>query len=359
MSLLPDISLSLKQLFFGFTGVSLFFYISRFNIRAIANLSKPFYWITVLLLVLVLLIGEGEGVRRWIDLGPVNLQPSEIAKVSVPLYLMGVRGNLKKLMAGMLPWFLILVEPDLATSSVVLLLTLYVIFITARDLKIVLFLFSVIITPVVSFWKWTYAAFLAAVSVSLLLLRASMGWMMAVLGTVMLIGLSTPVLWEKGLKEYQRKRILALLNPTESREVLWQSYQSKVTLANARPFGKGISGSTQKNYGFLPASHTDFVFAAFVEVYGYIAGFLLIVLLYALPLLLLKLSFSGDVYARNVLSTAAVFFAYQTSVNLFSVMGLLPIAGIPLPFVSYGGSHLLTEWLWLALAYSAHRWRLE
>ncbi len=359
LGLLPNWGLALRQAFYHLLGVALFLYVVRFNIRAVVMNSRVAYYVTLILLVAVLFVGGGAGVRRWFNLGFMNFQPSELAKVVVPVYLIGVEGTLRRLMLGVIPWALILVEPDLATSSVVLILTLYVIFITARDLKVVVLLFSVLVAPLVSFAKALFWGFMASITAALVVLRASLSWVVVTLGLVISIGLITPVLWERGLKEYQRKRILAMINPQENREVLYQSYQSRIALANAGPFGKGIKGATQKNYGFLPASHTDFAFTSIVEVYGYIAGFVLLVLLFLLPLSLFYVSLSPDPYVRMVVSTAGIFFLYQTSVNLMSVLGLLPIAGIPLPFITYGGSHLLSEWLWLALAYSAYRWRVE
>ena len=359
IGLLPDWGLALKQAAYNLLGVALFLYTVRINIRTIVMNSRPVYYLTLLLLVAVLFFGGGGGVRRWFNLGFMNFQPSELAKVVVPIYLIGSEGTLRRLLLGILPWFLILVEPDLATSSVILVLTLYVVFITAKDLKVVVLLFSVLAAPIVSFAKVLFWAFLGLITAALTLLRASLGWVVLTLGLVIGIGLTTPVLWRKGLKEYQRRRILAMLNPHENREVLYQTYQSRIALANAGPFGKGIRGATQKNYGFLPAAHTDFAFTSIVEVYGYVVGAILILILYLLPFSLFYLSLSPDPYVQRVASTAGTFFLYQTSVNLMSVLGLLPIAGIPLPFITYGGSHILAEWLWLALAYSAFRWKVE
>ncbi|NPA80589.1 MAG: FtsW/RodA/SpoVE family cell cycle protein [Thermotogae bacterium] len=359
LGLLPDWGLALRQSLFTLVGVILFFYISRFNVRLIVMNSKVAYYITLALLVAVLLFGGGGGVRRWFNLGFINFQPSEIAKVTVPLYLMSLRGTVEKLIFGLIPWVLILVEPDLATSSVILVLTLYVIFITAEDLKFVLLLFSILIAPIASFSKVLFWGFVAAITSSFVILRASLGWIVGTLILVIAIGLITPILWNRGLKEYQRRRILAMLNPQENSEVLWQTYQSRIALANAGPFGKGIRGATQKNYGFLPAAHTDFAFTSIVEVYGYVVGFLLLLLLFMLPFSLFYMSFSPDPYLRMMASAGGMFFLYQTSVNLMSVLGLLPIAGIPLPFITYGGSHLLAEWAWLGLVYGAYRWRVE
>ncbi|NPB04165.1 MAG: FtsW/RodA/SpoVE family cell cycle protein [Thermotogae bacterium] len=359
IALLPDWGLVLRQVLYNVVGIGLFFYVGRFNVRILIENSKILYLLTLLLLILVLFFGGGAGVRRWFSLGFINLQPSELAKVTVPVFLMSLDGTLKRLLFGLLPWGLILIEPDLATSSVILILTLYVVFITAKDLKFVLLLFSLLLTPLVAFSKTLFMGFVGVLVVAFGVLRASLGWVVGTLILVVIIGLSTPILWSKGLKEYQRRRILALVDPRKGGEVLWQTYQSRIALANAGPFGKGVNGATQKNYGFLPAAHTDFAFTSIVEVSGYVVGFLTLILLFALPFSLVYLSISPDSYLRMVASTAGVFFLYQTTVNLLSVLGYLPIAGIPLPFITYGGSHLLTEWIWLGLVWSAYRWRVE
>jgi rod shape determining protein RodA len=174
----------------------------------------------------------------------------------------------------------------------------------------------------------------------------------------LLVGLATPFIWEKGLREYQRKRILAMINPEEHSEKVWQTYQSRIALANSGILGKGIKGATQKNYGFLPAWNTDFAFSSLVETYGYIVGFLVITLSAILTFGILSHAFSEDRLLSHISIIYSSLFAYQTLANIMSVMGVLPTAGIPYPLLSFGGSHLLSEWLALSFVFSAFRYKI-
>jgi len=358
INLLPDRELVLKQSIFAIVGIGLFLIISRLNIRFIMDFIRIIYILTVFMLVAVLFLGSGD-VKRWFSLGSINIQPSEFAKVVVPLYLTTIDNDLNKLILGLLPSLLVFIEPDLATSSVIVFLTLITIFITTRNLKLFLYIISIPLAAITSFSKELFFAFLTLFSLSFIILRAKLHWFVSAVFSLMILGVITPIIWQKGLKEYQRKRILAMINPEEHKEKLWQTYQSRITLANSKPFGKGIYGATQKLYGYLPASHTDFAFSSFVETYGYVAGGIIIILSFALSILIGLFGFSEDPILRNISLISSSFFTYQVLANLMSVMGILPVAGIPYPFLSYGGSHLITEWMFIALVFSADRWKVS
>ncbi len=358
INLLPDTELVLKQLSFTVLSIALFLIIRRMNIRFIMDSMRIIYILTVFMLIAVLFLGSGD-VKRWFSLGPINIQPSEFAKVVVPLYLTTIDNDLNKLLLGLFPAFLVFIEPDLATSSVIVFLTITTMFITTRNLKLVLYIISVPLSAVSSFSKHLFFAFLTLFSLSFMVLRAGLHWFVSAVFSLMIVGVITPIIWQKGLKEYQRKRILAMINPEEHKEKLWQTYQSRITLANSKPFGKGIYGSTQKLYGYLPASHTDFAFSSLVETYGYVAGGILILISFTLSILIGLFGFSEDPILRNISLITSSFLTYQVFANLMSVMGILPVAGIPYPFLSYGGSHLITEWIFIALVFSADRWKVS
>jgi rod shape determining protein RodA len=308
-------------------------------------------------LIAVFLLDKGD-VRRWINLGFVNLQPSELAKVTVPIYLLNLNGDLKKILLGLFPTLLILIEPDLATSTVLLFLTWVVVFITTKNLPLVIYLTSLPFSAILSFSKSLFGLFLWFFSFVMAILRVRIEWLLISVISILLVGLATPFIWEKGLREYQRKRILAMINPEEHSEKVWQTYQSRIALANSGILGKGIKGATQKNYGFLPAWNTDFAFSSLVETYGYIVGFLVITLSAILTLGILSLAFSEDRLLSHISIIYSSFFAYQTLANLMSVMGVLPTAGIPYPFLSFGGSHLISEWLAFSFVFSAFRYKI-
>jgi Bacterial cell division membrane protein len=358
LHLFPKTDLVIKQSFYLLLSLSAFLWISRINIRSILENSHLLFFITILLLIAVFFLDRGA-IRRWINLGFFNLQPSEFAKATVPIYLLSLNGDFKKILVGFITTLLILMEPDLATSTVILLTSWVVIFITTENLPLVIYLTSLPLGAILSFSKSLFAVFLWLFSFSMALLRVKLEWMIPSIISVLLIGLSAPLIWEKGLREYQRKRILALIKPEEHSEKVWQIYQSRVALANSGILGKGIRGATQKNYGFLPAWHTDFAFSSLVETYGYLAGFFAIGLSAILTFGILSLAFSEDKLLSQVSLTYSSLLAYQTLANLMSVMGVLPTAGIPYPFLSFGGSHLFSEWLILSFIFSAYRYRIS
>lgn len=358
LNLLPNWDLAIRQIFYILISLGVFLFIRRINIRVILDFSRILYIITLVLLVLVLFVGTGSGgVKRWINLGIINFQPSEFAKVSIPLFLLTLEGDIKKLFAGLIPAFIILVEPDLATSTVIVFLTWVVVFITTRNLPFVIYLASIPFAAFFSFSKILFGIFIGVITLSLTFLRVKFEWLVGAILSLTFVGLITPVIWEKGLKDYQRKRILAIINPSEHREKLWQTYQSRITLANAGPFGKGIYGATQKLYGYLPASHTDFAFASFVETYGFIGGFFVLFLTALLVFRVMFLAFSEDMILRNISVIVGSFFTYQSFANMMSVLGVFPVAGIPYPFLSFGGSHIISEWLFLSVLFSAYIWK--
>ena len=357
LNLLPRTDLVIKQSVHLIFSLFVFFWISRINIRSTLESSHIFYLITIALLIAVFFLDKGD-VRRWINLGFVNLQPSELSKVIVPIYLLNLNGDLKKILLGLFPTLLILIEPDLATSTVLLFLTWVVVFITTKNLPLVIYLTSLPFSAILSFSKSLFGLFLWFFSFVMAILRVRFEWLLISVISVLLVGLTTPFIWEKGLREYQRKRILAMINPEEHSEKVWQTYQSRIALANSRILGKGIKGATQKNYGFLPAWNTDFAFSSLVETYGYIVGFLVITLSAILTFGILSLAFSEDRLLSHISIIYSSFFAYQTLANIMSVMGVLPTAGIPYPFLSFGGSHLFSEWLALSFVFSAFRYKI-
>lgn len=357
LNLLPRTDLVIKQSAYLLISLFVFFWISRINIRSILESSHIFYLITIALLIAVFFLDKGD-VRRWINLGFVNLQPSELAKVTVPIYLLNLNGDLKKILLGLFPTLLILIEPDLATSTVLLFLTWVVVFITTKNLPLVIYLTSLPFSAILSFSKSLFGLFLWFFSFVMAILRVRIEWLLISVISILLVGLATPFIWEKGLREYQRKRILAMINPEEHSEKVWQTYQSRIALANSGILGKGIKGATQKNYGFLPAWNTDFAFSSLVETYGYMVGFLVITLSAILTFGILSLASSEDRLLSHISIIYSSFVAYQTLANIMSVMGVLPTAGIPYPFLSFGGSHLFSEWLALSFVFSAFRYKI-
>jgi rod shape determining protein RodA len=279
--------------------------------RTLLRAAPAFYVAGLGLLLAVLVAGRTvSGARRWLPLGPVSLQPAELFKLIFILTLVWAltsrwaqprsRGTLALALGLLLvPFLLILRQPDLGSA--------------------------VVLFPV------------------LLALLAGAGVRLRELGGLSLAGLLGASLAWLVLKDYQRERILVYLDPV--RDPLGSAYnliQSKIAIGSGQLLGKGIVGATQSRLAFLPERHTDFVFAVFAEMWGFV-GCLLLILCYGC-LLLRGFEIAGsarDPVGRLTALGVVVLLATQTLVNLGMVTGLLPVVGLPLPLMSYGGSSMV------------------
>ncbi|MBI4590506.1 MAG: rod shape-determining protein RodA [Candidatus Rokubacteria bacterium] len=305
-------------------GVGLFALavVAGVDYRALVRVAPALYVLGVALLLAVFVLGRPvSGARRWIPLGPVTLQPSELFKVIFILALAWLltarwanprsRATLATALGLLVvPFILVLRQPDLGTA--------------------------VLLLPV-------FFALLFGAGVRL----RELGW----LGLTGLAG--APLAWFV-LRGYQRERLLVYLDPF--RDPLGSAYnviQSKIAIGSGQLLGKGIVGATQSRLAFLPERHTDFIFAVFAEMWGFV-GALLLLVCYAL---LLLRGFEIAAKAREPLGRllalgVTVLLGAQTLINLGMVTGLLPVVGIPLPLMSYGGSSLVVTLMALGLLLS-------
>lgn len=308
----PDISQLWKKQLFWFS-ISLFgmWIFSRIDYRFWIEASYIFYWIAILSLLGVLVIGdETNGARRWIKLGLLSYQPSELAKLSVLLVLaryIGSRtvelfflGRLFFLLALLgLPLLLILKQPDL--GSALLLVPVSVIIMYVGGIQ----------------YRWLM-------------------WMF------FLASASCPLIWNF-LKDYQRERLLVFVNPED--DPLGAGYniiQSMIAIGSGGISGKGYMQGTQTQLSFIPEHHTDFIFSVVGEEWGFVGSVVVLGLYY----LMLQKSFEIARKARDregslLALGIASMFAVQVVINVGMTVGLLPVTGLTLPFISYGGSSLV------------------
>ena len=269
--------------------------------RYIRRLTAPAYWLTLILLVLVLLLGsKAGGAQRWLNIGIARIQPSELAKLTIPLMVAwlvtvrvavpGVGSVILALLIIAVPGLLILMEPDLGTALLV-----------------------------------------SASGFITLFLAGMPRWIMLLGGALAAIAL--PLFWMFGIKDYQRDRVLTLFNPEA--DPFGNGYhiiQSKIAIGSGGLFGKGYMQGTQSQLEFLPESSTDFIFAVIAEETGLIGvGVLLIC------------------YGLMVASILLTLFI-NVFVNIGMVSGILPVVGLPLAMISYGGSSILSLMAGFALA---------
>ena len=281
----------------------------------------------VLLLLAVELFGHiGKGAQRWLDLGFMRFQPSEILKLAVPMmaaWYLAMRplppralDIVVTLLIVAVPMGLIMIQPDLGTAILVGAAGMFVLFLAGLS------------------WKYI------------------LGFVAALAGLI-------PLLWQYGLHDYQRQRVMTLLDPEA--DPLGTGYhiiQSKIAIGSGGISGKGWLNSSQSNLDFLPEGHTDFIFAVFSEEFGLI-GVVLLLLLYLFIILrgLIIAVQAPTVYGRLVAGSLSLSFFVYVFVNTGMVTGLLPVVGVPLPLVSYGGTAMVTLMAGFGMLMSIHTHR--
>ena len=312
----------LVRYFVGLLGIII---LGLIHIRLFFKGAYIFYGVSLMLLVFVELAGEvGMGAQRWIDFGVIRLQPSELMKISVVIVLaryFHIRsfheiGNPLHLV---IPAFLVLVpvvlvikQPDLGTAIMIALSGLVIFFISG-----------------VRIWKF----------------------ILLFLGGIALV----PIIWQF-LLEYQKKRILTFLSPEiDPLGAGYHLMQSKIALGSGGLYGKGFIQGSQSHLNFLPEIQTDFIFTMLAEEFGLIGGLVVLLLFFLISCYGLILSFfMASKFARFLTIGMITTLFFYVFINIGMVMGLLPIVGVPLPFISYGGSALLTSMTAIGLIISCH-----
>lgn len=277
----------------------------------------------IILLLGVLILGEiGKGAQRWLELGAFRFQPSEMIKITTPM---------------MIAWYL--AEHSLPPKPMQL-------FVAS----------SLILLPTLLIAKQPDlgTALLVASSGGAVLFFSGLSWWF-IIGIGVLLTASTPVLWHF-MHDYQRARVLTFLNPEA--DPLGRGYhiiQSKIAIGSGGIYGKGWLGSTQSELDFLPESSTDFIFAVFAEEFG-LFGCVCLLILYLLVIsrCLFIASQAKDDYSRLLAGSLAFTFFVYVFVNVGMVIGVLPVVGVPLPLVSYGGTSIVTLCAGFGMLMSIH-----
>lgn len=311
-----------RQIIWGGFGVLAMLACMSFDYRHLQSLAVPFFLCTLVLLLMVLLFGKViYGARRWLDLGVMNFQPSEMAKVTV--LIMGAQVLAqenhslswaplgKALAVGLIPAALIEAQPDLGTALTVLSLAGGMILyhgLQPRVLK-----YCAVIVP-------------------------------------LLLAVLLPLAWY-GMHDYQRQRVLTFLDPSKDpRGAGYHIIQSQIAIGSGEMWGKGFQQGTQSQLRFLPEKHTDFAIAVFGEEWGFV-GCVALLALFCLFLLGIfsTVRDAKDRFGSTLAAGIFIYFFWQMIVNTGMVLGLMPVVGIPLPFLSYGGSAALVNFALVGL----------
>jgi rod shape determining protein RodA len=331
-------------------------------IRYFEALAFVFYALGTFLLILVLFIGGGQHTQRWISLGPMKLQPSEFMKIALMFVwarvLAGQRGGADRtrkvlfaLGLSLLPFLLVLKQPDLGTAIVLFVMILPVLYWRGvKGYQILFFLSPIVAILLIIHGEkitgnpWPFGIYIVFIFIIAYLKRADAKASIALVAANLGFGLILPFAW-KSLKLYQQERIISFLDPGSNRlDEGWQVFQSKIAIGSGGLSGKGFLLGTQKAVEFLPAKHTDFIFSVLGEEVGFV-GALLVLMLFAV-LIIRALSLADKAkseFASTMCIAIAAYFFFQVFVNVAMTTGMAPVTGIPLPFLSYGGSSLVVS----------------
>lgn len=316
----PQKILYIKQLIWYSIGFVIIIVSLLFNYKFLDRWAHAIYIMSIILLIGVLLFGKYVGgAKRWLILGPVSFQPSELTKIAVIIVLacyyskvtdpMGLtlRELLTPCMLTMIPFLLIVKQPDLGTAMVVVLIA-------------------------------------ASMTVFVKIERRSLLYIIAA------CTLTVPMVWFL-LRGYQKKRILTFLNPES--DPLGAGYhiiQSKIAIGSGMLTGKGFLKGTQNALSFLPEQHTDFIFSVVAEEWGLVGSVILLLVFLMLIIWALNVAYRCRDPFGTILSvgiTAMLF--WQVFINVGMAMGLMPVVGVPLPFISYGGSSIISTMICIGL----------
>jgi len=352
-----------RQLLFIIIGIILMLSIVYIPFRLIQRTAYPLYVISILLLIAVYFFGvKGFGAERWLSFGSFRFQPSEIAKITTILavakYLSSRDAGINKVkhffvvlaLIG-LPLILIMRQPDLGTSLVFAALLVPLLFWAGLKWFPLFLLISPIFTMLSSFNTIVLILWLVVIAAILYLSRKKIVLLLGILLLHIGVGFATPFMWDQ-LQPYQKNRILTFINPeSDPRGAGYQIIQSQVAIGSGGIWGKGFMNGTQTQLKFLPAQHTDFIFSVIAEEWGFVGVIIVIFTFILLLIYLINLAASvrSTFSSITLIGITSVLF-FHIFVNIGMTVGVAPVTGLPLPFISYGGSFLFSIMLMMGIS---------
>ena len=350
-----------KQIIYFFGGSLLAAGIVFVKIDWLKNIAFPIYVVSLVLLCIVLFLAGDvvKGAGRWIDLGIFKLQPSEFAKIAYlltisfwlskhPVSLFKLKTFAVPALLFVVPFALVLKQPDLSTALVFIAMTLVAFFfagLSLTDLFLVVSpVFSVLLSHSQSIlFQVLWGAFICLVVFAVFRRRLPKALMAAILVVNILSGYASSMAWNM-LEPHQQKRVNTFLDPmSDPLGDGYQVLQSITAIGSGGAVGKGFGNGSQTNLAFLPEEHTDFIFSVLGEQFGFF-GCTFVLLLFALFLWRATsiCKMSSDPFVTLVTMGASTIILFHVVVNIAMTVGLMPVTGLPLPFISYGGSFALT-----------------
>ena len=357
----------------AFVAIGVAVGLSRVALKRLQQLLLPIYIATLVSLLAVKLVGTSAlGAQRWISIGGFNVQPSEFAKLAAILLLAGILARhpierpvdlLRPMAVISVPWAMVFIQPDLGTSLVFGAVLLAMLYWAGLPLEWLFLLISPLPTALIAgLFPWGLIPWFALLT---LLAWRSLPWKaIAVAVSLAINGIFawiTPLLWMHGLKDYQRDRLILFLDPTK--DPLGGGYhllQSTVGIGSGQIFGTGLMQGQLTKLQFIPEQHTDFIFSALGEETGFIGCIVVLVAYLVLAWRLLQIAGQArsDFESLVVIGVLAMVM-FQVVININMTIGLGPVTGIPLPWLSYGRFALLVNFIGIGLVASVEReaWR--
>lgn len=400
----------LKQIIWiGISIVAIFFVTFLLRISSLTSFSYFFYFTTILFLLMPFIPGLSAGAsHRWVDLKIFRAQPSDIAKLGLIFFLARYLSNrysifdsLKRhyfkfisretrlsvlpplerrkindpliiiecFIITLIPFFLILAEPDLGTAIVFLFILLSILFFAGMELSNLIYLIS----PTLSIFFSIYLvandySIVGWIMITVLMLLISLSFFifksrLMKISIVILINIIMvtmgPVIWKYVLKEYQKRRIEIFFNPADDPSGSgWHILQSKIAIGSGKLWGEGVLNLDARELAFLPEQHTDFIFSVIAKKGGFIGAMILLIFY----MLFLRRIFYLSTKIKNenlylIIVGIGTLFGFQIIVNISMTLGALPVVGISLPFISYGGSSMLMSFILLGFLLNISRRR--
>ena len=390
-----------RQILWAVSGVIIALVLAMVDYRKLYDLSPYLYAGTLLLLLYTYRFGRVvNGARSWIGIGSFGIQPSEFAKITCILflarYLETARKNKNSFSVFIvssiiiiMPMGLVLIEPDFGTSLVFIPILLVMTFISGVSIRYVFFLSLCIMLTgllvLLPYWQ-IYIMRNAMPSFSILLNFRFMSTLMIAFGLILLIAFVGYMQYKKRyfyyivyftsililsmgisflshivIKDYQIMRLIVFLDPNvDPRGSGWHIIQSITAIGSGGLWGKGFLKGTQSHYRFLPQQSTDFIFSIFSEEWGLLGGLLVFTLFLLICLRMIRIiRTTTDAYGANITAGLATMYLFHFLINVGMTMGIMPITGIPLHFMSYGGSSMLAAMIGIGLSLSIYMRRYQ
>ena len=360
---------SFRHILSGLTGYCIAITISYIPLDKFKKYIMIFYFLSLLSLVLIYFIGiSNYGAQRWLGLGFFTFQPSEIAKLTTVCSLAAVlekkvicsfRDLLTPLIIVLFPWILIFFQPDLGTSLVLIFCCLVMLYWAQMPFEWILIFTCCLFTALFSFTN-SYVLTFWILLMGFLAFKSFKARKIAAILVVILHGFVaqiTPFIWDFVLKGYQKNRLILFLDP--GRDPLGGGYhmlQSKIGIGSGGLFGTGLLKGKLTNLQFIPEQHTDFIFSAVGEEMGFVGSVIIVSLFLIFIILLLRIAKNArtDFESLLVIGITSIFL-FQIIINIYMTIGLGPVTGIPLPFMSYGRTSLFVNFIFIGIALSTFK----